>query len=185
MKPAGHIALSTAIGATVSVATGNPWALATTIGAGVLIDIDHTLDYYNWFIRGRTKRVFYLLHGWEYLVPLLLVTLASAWNALVLGALLGLLSHLIADQVANKAYPLTYFVSYRLRHGFLISRVSPWTVEGSRADLVSALRVIPFGKYLAPLLVRRLESILFKRQAVRRDRGATHAENPKSTAPGR
>jgi len=102
MKPAGHIAISTAIGLTVAVTTDTPWALATTLATGVMIDTDHALDYYHWYVRRNTDRVFYLLHGWEYAVMLAVVGLALSWHPLAVGAFLGYLSHIVADQLANR-----------------------------------------------------------------------------------
>ena len=160
MKPAGHVAISTAIGAGVAGATGEPLAVATAIAAGVFIDADHSLDYYHWFVRRKTDRVFFLLHGWEYLGLLLVAGYVSAWNPLVLGALGGYASHLVADQIANHAYAFTYFLTYRARHGFRIDRVSPWTVEGSRRDLLKVLQSMPWGQRYAHALLARLDVLL-------------------------
>ena len=177
MKPAGHIAISSAIGVAVAASTGSPWALATTIGAGALVDADHTLDFYNWFVRGRTGRVFYLLHGWEYLALLTLATAFLGWSPLMMGALLGYLSHLVADQVANHAYRFTYSILYRAVNGFNIRRVSPWTIKGSTKDLRNAIKALPLGGYLAPLAALLVE------QAVRRAKPGLAPPYTLSSAP--
>ena len=156
MKPGGHIFLSAAVGAGVAVATGSPWAFGAAMGTGVLIDSDHTLDYYRWFIRRRTERVFYLFHGWEHLAILVLVTALLGWHPIMIGATLGYLSHLIADQVVNHAYPFTYSIVYRALHGFRMGRVSPWSVEGSFKDLLDIARGIPFGTRALPIAMRLL-----------------------------
>lgn len=162
MKPAGHIVISSAIGLTVAATTDTPWAMATALVPGVLVDVDHVLDYYQWFIRRKTDRVFYLLHGWEYALLLAVAGLVLSWHPLVLGAFLGYLSHIVADQLVNKAYPLTYSLAYRARHGFLMSRVSPWTIEGSTADLAKVLTAFPMGKKLFVLVMgkRRAGGVL-------------------------
>ena len=153
MKPAGHIAISTALGGGIAVATGEPAALATAVGAGVLIDADHTLDYYQWYGKGRRERVFYLLHGWEYGALLVAVGFIFGWNPLLLAAALAYLAHIMADQIANSGYPLTYSLLYRAMHGFNMSRVSPWRVDGPPPRLRD---LVPLGNALVPRLSRLL-----------------------------
>jgi membrane-bound metal-dependent hydrolase YbcI (DUF457 family) len=159
MRPTGHIILAAAVGVGVATATGSPWALATTIGTGVFVDSDHTLDYYQWFVRGKTDRVYYLLHAWEHLALLSAATVWSSYNPLLVGATLGYMSHLLADQIANHAYLFTYSLIYRAKHRFMMSKISPWTVEGSRADFLSSVGTMPFGKQLTPWAARLLRRI--------------------------
>ena len=62
-----HVAVSAAAGAVLWAATGDVKTLPVAIGAGVLPDVDHLLDYYNWYVRRSYSRLILLLHGWEYL----------------------------------------------------------------------------------------------------------------------
>jgi hypothetical protein len=153
VKPAGHIGISAALGAGIAVTAGDPAALVTAVGAGVLIDADHTLDYYQWYGKGRREHVFYLLHGWEYGVLLVFVAFIFDWNPLLLAAALAYLAHIMADQIANNGYPLTYSLLYRAMHGFNMSRVSPWRVDGPPPRLRD---LVPLGHVLAPRLSRLL-----------------------------
>ena len=159
MKPAAHIAISTGLGAGVATFTGSPWAFATTLGTGILVDADHVLDYYRWYVRHKIHRVFYLLHAWEHLAILVAISALSDWHPLLIGTTLGYLSHLIADQLGNDPYPLSYSIIYRAIHGFNISRVSPWRVNGTLEELATSLQDLPFGKRLAPRLTFLLRHV--------------------------
>ena len=48
MGPIGHSVISAGIGARVWVLTGSPPAGVTALGVGVLKDVDHVFDYYQW-----------------------------------------------------------------------------------------------------------------------------------------
>jgi hypothetical protein len=160
MSPGGHIGVATAVGVGVAVVTQSPWAIATAVGAGVLVDADHSIDYYRWFVMQNRKRVFYLLHAWEYLPLLVLASAVSDWNPLFLGATAGYLSHLVADQWANKAYALTYSLIYRAVHGFNMQKISPWKIEGSHEDLVGLMRGLHFSDKVSVRIARLLSRML-------------------------
>ena len=156
MKPVGHIAVASAVGLGVAAATQSPWAVVTALGSGVLVDADHAIDYYRWFVLRKRERVFYLLHAWEYLPLLVLASAISGWNPLLLGATAGYLSHLVADQWANKAYTFTYSIIYRAAHGFNMQKVSPWRIDGSYENLVELVEGFHLGNRLSPRIARFL-----------------------------
>ena len=124
-----HLALSVPGGAVLAVVTGQvEVGLAFAVG-GVLIDLDHPLDY--WREKGFTLSIHRLnaffgsdepeflvlaLHGWEW--PALLG--AAFWGfslPLWVAALaLGWLTHLILDHRYNLLQPWAYW--FLARHGF-------------------------------------------------------------------
>ena len=65
------------IGTGVWVFTGSPLALPAAVGAGVLIDADHALDYYNWYVRRDTRFLFLPLHALE--LSVVLLALLAVW----------------------------------------------------------------------------------------------------------
>ena len=68
------------------------------------MDADHTLDYYYLYVKKDNRRLFVLLHGWEY--PLVAMAL-------------GHLGHLVGGQLCNQpGHPLAYSIVYRVRLGF-------------------------------------------------------------------
>jgi hypothetical protein len=160
MSPGGHIGVASAVGVGVAIVTQSPWAIATAVGAGVLVDADHSIDYYRWFVMRNRKRVFYLLHAWEYLALLVMASAISDWNPLLLGATAGYLSHLVADQWANKAYAFTYSIIYRAAHGFRMQKISPWTVEGNVDDLVGLMKGLHFSDKISVRIARFLSKKL-------------------------
>lgn len=131
MSPFAHVAVSTALGGALWLALKSfPAGLACLL-SGVLVDLDHLLDYvYNhgWRPRPRhflktfkndiLQRIIILLHSWE-LAPLaVLAVWLSGWHPVGIGLLTGALTHLALDQVFNRHNPLAYFLTYRIYHRF-------------------------------------------------------------------
>ena len=114
----GHTIVSAAIGTGVWIATGKPLAVPAATAAGVLIDSDHLLDYFQWYVRKNTRRAVVLFHAWEYAAAALMA--AAVWyHPLLLAAALGYLGHVVGDHVANeRAHPLAYSIIYRVRWRF-------------------------------------------------------------------
>ena len=123
LKPVEHAAVSAAVGGVAWAATGEPAAFAASMAVGVLIDVDHLLDFYNWYRRRDRRHLLVLLHAWEYSLAGLVALLAGLTDPLLVGALLGHAAHLAGDQVANPVRPMGYFLLYRLRHRFLRDRL--------------------------------------------------------------
>ena len=85
----------------------------------MLIDVDHALDYYSLFVKKDDRRVFVLLHAWEYSVLGMAFVLGVWHNPILLAAVLGHFGHVVGDQVANRpAHPLAYSIAYRTVLGF-------------------------------------------------------------------
>ena len=112
---------------------------------GVLIDVDHVLDY--WYANGirfdvrtfmqgqyekRSKRVFVLLHAFEY-IPLLYAFWRAYKNRdLAVAVASAFALHVLADQLLNGVKPWGYFVTYRARHGFKADAIVDWPARGRR-----------------------------------------------------
>jgi len=125
MSPAGHLLVAGTIGAAMYGTTGSWPGAVAALAAGVLPDVDHTLDYYNWLIRRRTHRVFYLFHGWEYLGLLVLAAALLDWNPLVLGLALGYASHAVGDYLVSDRHLLWYSLLFRAGRGFRRDNLQP------------------------------------------------------------
>lgn len=140
--------VSAGIGAGVWIGTGSPLAVPVAVGAGVLIDGDHILDFLDWVAAGYKRSVFVLLHAWELAASGVVVLAAFWYHPLLLAAVLGYLSHLVADQIGNPMHPLGYSILYRVRSGFRHSHL----VRGPQTLVPE--HDIPFGRYMAPWLYR-------------------------------
>jgi dienelactone hydrolase len=106
--------VSAGIGATFWAATGEPMAVTVAVGAGVLNDTDHLLDYYLWYIKKDVRRLYLLLHGWEYCAAAAIFALVAGNHTVLLAAAIANAGHLLGDYIAHKPKsPLTYSLFYR------------------------------------------------------------------------
>ncbi len=135
MKPASHIAISSALGAFIYMSLGSLPASASCLLGGVLIDIDHLVDYFVYagahfrvheFVEAchehRLKRLYLFFHSYELLGLLILITYLSGWNMVLLGLSVGTSAHLLCDQIVNgrkyKTRTYFYFLLFRISRGF-------------------------------------------------------------------
>jgi hypothetical protein len=99
--------------------------------SGILVDVDHYVDYVRdrglnfnlkrFFQYGyglEYDRLFIVLHGYEYFVPLAIILVLSDFNLLVAALFVGYAQHLLFDQFTNPVKPLAYFITYRLKNRF-------------------------------------------------------------------
>jgi hypothetical protein len=132
-----HVAVSAVSAVAVGVFFRSSSAAAACLSCGVLVDLDHFIDF--WMNRGfklnpgeffdfcyyGTSPTFVdLLHGWEY-VPLLAGLIAlPGWRNVAIGATVGYSLHLLGDQIFNRhLHRYTYFLSYRIYHRFDSRRI--------------------------------------------------------------
>ena len=107
------------------------WCAVFSFLAGVLIDLDHLVDFYSshsFTLKARTiydacaridlDRLYLPLHSYELLaiiwVTIYFFSLADIWKAIAIG----LTQHLIFDQFTNPLKTLSYFLTYRAMKGF-------------------------------------------------------------------
>ena len=124
MAPQGHALISAGLGAIIWGFTRSIPAAATTVAVGVLMDVDHLLDYFMWFWKEDTRHLWLILHGYEIAVPMFLASWLSGWNPIILAAFVGHLTHMVTDQLTNNPLPLTYFLTFRISRGFRAREVS-------------------------------------------------------------
>lgn len=104
---------------------------------GVLIDLDHVLDFYqfskerfsiptffSWCNQGRWQKIAVVLHSYE-LYAILLIAAYVSKNAMLIAILWGAGIHLCLDEVGNRFVhktfrlsPWFYFLSFRIAAGF-------------------------------------------------------------------
>jgi len=134
-----HLALSSAASAAIYIATGDAAAAAAFSVMGVLIDLDHLIDYFRetgfnvevkrflaYFEDQRPRHLWLLLHGFEWMPLtlagcLLLDPPAWAWAGVA-----GWFLHLLLDHRHNQLHPLTYWLVYRARLGFRAGPLFRW-----------------------------------------------------------
>jgi len=128
--PQVHIAVSAGISIILYWVFRSAWAAWSNLLVGVMLDVDHLVEYYR--ARGFTlnpikiyrfcgfasqgvwpPRVFFWLHAYEYLLLLALVAHAVHYHPAAVGALVGMAQHMFLDQIGNKVGPFSYFLIYR------------------------------------------------------------------------
>ena len=147
MKPSEHLVLSGGAGATLWAFTGELWALPVTVGTGVLIDMDHALDFVWNFALERKAVAVLLLHSWEWLAVLMLLGAWLGFSWWLLAVMVGYGLHVATDHAFNGGGRWLYSLAFRARHGFQRSRISPgWDRE--HAYLVLKREVPPAAWFI-------------------------------------
>ncbi len=132
MRPAVHVVVSTAVATGLYAYQREPLPAVSCFFAGWIVDIDHFADYfrqygfdtdisriYHTHKDGKIKGFLALLHGWEYFLLLLIAYISSSYNHVIGAAAMGYGIHLIMDELGNpKRKTFTYFILYRIVHGF-------------------------------------------------------------------
>jgi hypothetical protein len=150
MMPPGHIAISLSIGGVLWLLTRSVPSVLVSLLVGVLMDLDHILDYYLWLVKEDRQRLFLLLHGYELFPPILIAAILLGWHPLLLAGALAFLAHLLTDQFSNRARPLTYFLTYRALKGFRLKAVVDWKEEFIYEEMTR----LPFVKRLLRIFSR-------------------------------
>ena len=137
MKPQGHVIVSVGLGGLFWARSRDFRTLLISLIFGVLVDIDHLVDYFyaersfrfnlraflssrSW---ARSGRVFVLFHGFEYLPFVFLFWQGMRGRKWAIAATSAMSVHLLADHVLNDLKPLGYFITYRLAHRFRASEL--------------------------------------------------------------
>jgi len=124
-RPRWHILTTTPLAAVLWRRWGGPAALGAVAG-GVLIDVDHLIDYAWTRAKGEKSHYLAPFHGWEVAVAL---TLFAGRSRAVAGLAAGVWLHLVVDVIGNRPkHPGVYSLLYRARHGFR-REATGWTVE--------------------------------------------------------
>ena len=129
MAPQGHAIISAGIGAVIWIFTRSVTAAVTAMAVGVLMDLDHLLDYYFWLWREKRTHIWLFLHGYELAAPMFLATWLSGWNPILLAATVAHLGHMLTDQVTNRPIPFMYFFTYRVAKGFRVRELMRFEKE--------------------------------------------------------
>jgi len=58
--------------------------------------------------------VLLMLHSWELIGILAIIAMASNWEPVCTGLLIGMGHHMVLDQIFNHPYPLGYFLTFRI-----------------------------------------------------------------------
>ena len=155
MGPIGHTVISAALGVGAGAATGSPEAGAMALGVGVLMDVDHLFDFYQWYVRGKGKRIYLLFHAWEYSAAGLIALAVAFFHPLLLAIVLAHLAHVATDHFHNRLPPWAYFISYRIARKFDTAYITPG--DNVMYSYKNWHRMLPFNSKLSPWFRRSIE----------------------------
>lgn len=131
MKLAHHISFSAVI-STILYFILESWRLSlVSFISGILIDIDHILDYLieyrmrfdmqeflNFFYKEKHRKITLILHGWEWLLCLGLATVLIDYNPWIAGLFVGYGHHMVSDFLYSKANLKSYSLIWRWTQKF-------------------------------------------------------------------
>ncbi len=132
MSPTHHVIISAGTSAAFWYFTQSPSGTAACFLSGILIDIDHHLDYflckkelplnyqklYHFCEREKAGNLYLFLHSYELMAVFWAVIFYFQLSWLWAGLALGMTVHMLADQIFNPVAPLCYFLVYRAKQGF-------------------------------------------------------------------
>lgn len=134
MKLSHHVAASSILGGGMYASSGSIVLAISTFISGVLIDLDHVLDFlffardkftirnfFSWYHKNLWDRFAVILHSWE-LMFLLLVLTCLFRHPFIIGVTSGAFLHMLMDQIVNSRtvpiHRLFYFLAFRMSKGF-------------------------------------------------------------------
>jgi hypothetical protein len=133
MKLKHHITASIIISAFLFTISKSWIIFTSSLISGVLIDIDHVLDYFwDYGINLRIKKFFEVMyskkisrlwlifHSWELLFLLIICAFLMSWNPWIVGTIIGFTHHLISDQIFYKLNKWSYFFFWRMKNSFSV-----------------------------------------------------------------
>ncbi|MBU1694761.1 MAG: hypothetical protein KKC51_12465 [Verrucomicrobia bacterium] len=142
MKGEHHLAISVVAAAAIYATTRSVPMIATFLAAGVLLDLDHWMDYWaeygprfdirhflNAIATKAFRRAFVLLHAWEGVILSAFLTWWTGWTPWLAGLTLGWGIHLLLDQGFNSPSPWAYSLLWRLWGRFDYKRAFPKPYE--------------------------------------------------------
>jgi len=135
MRLTKHIAASICASGGIYLATKSAAMAGWSFATGVLLDVDHLLDYWNEtsfnvdiarFFVACHKCDFTLLRLYFHSFEAVLMFCIAAYftrSGLLTALTLGMAQHIFFDQLSNKVYPAGYIFIYRWRCGFKTAKV--------------------------------------------------------------
>lgn len=142
--------ISVAIGAAIYALTRSIAMAAGSILGGVIIDLDHFIEYFiHRGIRIDLRDMFYvsyhnlfarlylLFHSYEVLLIAWILAVCFIRSNLLMGFAIGFTGHMILDRIFNPARPLGYFFTFRAIKKFEAERIQ---LPGTKGKLSPSMR---------------------------------------------
>ncbi len=131
IKVSGHIICSLAISGIIYFVFKSLALFFVSLAAGVLIDIDHILDYYiqegvtfkikniyRWCAEMKLRFLFIFFHSFELIFLFWVIIYKFKLGIFWIVFAVGLTQHFMLDILFNPIHSYSYFLSYRIMRGF-------------------------------------------------------------------
>ena len=132
MRPTHHVLISGGVTLVFALWVKSTWALAACFLSGIFIDLDHHFDYYlarkkiplnfkklvDFCHDDHESKLHLFLHSYELLLLFWLSIIYFSLGAVWVGVAVGFTVHILCDEIANPLGPLSYFLTYRIKHNF-------------------------------------------------------------------
>ncbi|MFH1201369.1 MAG: hypothetical protein V1674_00550 [Candidatus Omnitrophota bacterium] len=131
MKPAQHIIITLPFSAAIYLYFNSLGSALILFFSGILIDLDHILDYrlngryranlkefYLFCLEKQFDRIFLIFHSLDVILFLWILITVFKLNIYWIALTVGLSLHIILDLLTNGVYPPAYFLVYRMIKDF-------------------------------------------------------------------
>ena len=132
MTPTRHTVISAVTSVGFFYFTQSLIGTATCFFAGILIDLDHILDFliekkrfpfnyadlWSFCAYEKAGKLYLILHSYEFFVVWWFLVVYYHLNYFWLGLMVGMTVHMLADQISNPCKPWAYFLLCRIKCGF-------------------------------------------------------------------
>ena len=130
----------------------------------MLVDIDHSVDYYQEWEKRRLYLVLKLFHSWEYSIFGFLVLGFIYYHPLLLAATVAHLGHVVLDHYDHRPNLWAYSISYRARFQFDTRKIEPG--KQVRKSYVGFPDKLPLKSLWKPWYRRKIEPWFAKRVTI-------------------
>jgi hypothetical protein len=132
VRPTSHVIISGGVTAALSLWTRSWDVLAACFLSGILIDLDHHLDYFiarremplsyqkliDFCKNDHASKIYLIFHSYELLILFWVMIFVFDLGPVWFGVAIGSTAHVVCDEIANPLRPLAYFLSYRAKNRF-------------------------------------------------------------------
>ena len=135
MKLKHHIAITFPIGVSIWLISNSIFYFVMALFLGILVDVDHILDYLieerrfdlkHLFVKSYNHeydRLTLCLHCYEYILVVWIICCFSGKYEFAIIFTVSYLTHMIPDQLSNNVRPFGYFFVYRAYRKFRMNDV--------------------------------------------------------------
>lgn len=132
MRPISHVLISGGVTAIFSLWARSWTAALACFLSGILIDLDHHLDYFlarkklpfnykkvvHFLMNENYPKVKVFLHSYELIALWWVAIFVFGLNYVWKGVAIGFTTHILCDVFANPLKPSSYFLTYRILNRF-------------------------------------------------------------------